>query len=133
MPVPHIDLTESQRRLLAELVLSPLPVTSPEESAVARGITSHQLQGDASTLQWMGLIAESAGLLSVTAQGAAVIHRAEQEKAESRLAEVAAFADILEVPGGGHIDRHRIAFALRRLTQGDFSLDDAVGYLHTTD
>ncbi|MGY4907122.1 hypothetical protein [Streptomyces sp. 900116325] len=132
MSVPHLALTDSQRRLLAELMLSPLTVPTHEVAAVARGLAPHQLQVDVPALQWMGLIVESGGSLSATAQGAAVFHRAEQEKAECRLAEVAAFADALEEAARAQMDQHRIAFALRRLVQGESSLEEAVDYLNTT-
>ncbi|MGW1542274.1 hypothetical protein ACWCPM_18910 [Streptomyces sp. NPDC002309] len=131
MAVPHIDVTDSQQRLLAELMLDPLPL-SADEDAVARGLSLDQLQADTSALQWMGLINESDRLISVTVLGAAVFHRAEQEKAEDRLTEVVAFADALEAASKANIDQCRVPAALRRLAQGGCSLREAIGYLYTT-
>lgn len=125
MAVPQVALTDSQHRLLAELMLSPLPV-SPSEEAVARGLAPDQLQADVRTLQWMGLIKESSQAIVATVQGSAVFHRAEQERAEGRLADVAAFADAIESDKGDEIDPCRIAPALRRLAQGTYSLEEAI-------
>ncbi|MFC7922245.1 hypothetical protein [Streptomyces cinereoruber] len=83
---------------------------------------------DALVLQWMGLVVEAHGLLTVTPLGAAVFHRAKQEIAEGRLADVAAFADAVEATSS-EIDRHRISHALRRLAQGTISLDEAADLL----
>ncbi|MGW3761531.1 hypothetical protein [Streptomyces sp. NPDC005131] len=132
MSVPHLALTDSQRRLLAELMLSPLTVPADEVAAVARGLAPDQLQVDVPALQWMGLIVQSGGSLSVTAQGTAVFHRAEQEKAECRLTEVAAFADVLEKATDTQMNQRRIAFALRRLAQGECSWGEAVDYVLTS-
>ncbi|MEW2485793.1 hypothetical protein [Streptomyces sp. NPDC048411] len=126
MAVPQVALTESQHRLLAELVLGPLPISANEEAAVARGLAPDQMQADMPTLQWMGLIKESSQAIVATAQGSAVFHRAEQEKAEGRLADVAAFADAVESDQGAEIDPCRIAPALRRLAQGTYSLEEAI-------
>jgi hypothetical protein len=128
MSVPHVALTDSQHRLLAELALSTLPVPELEEEfVVAPGLTPQQMRADVTHLRWMGLIAEVHGTLSITALGAAVFHRAEQETAESRLVEVAAFADALDaVP---EVDQRRVSYALRQLAQGVYSLDEAVGYV----
>ncbi|GAA3882584.1 hypothetical protein [Streptomyces lannensis] len=129
MAVPNLTLTDSQRRLLAELVLSPLPSPIDDGDAVARRLSPDELRVDVSTLQWMGLITESRGSISATAKGAAVFHRAEQEKAESRLAEVVAFADALEAVSRADLDQSQIATALRMLAQGRYSLKEAIGYL----
>ncbi|MFE6359852.1 hypothetical protein ACFVP3_07580 [Streptomyces sp. NPDC057806] len=128
MAVPQVALTDSQHRLLAELILSPLPISANEEAAVARGLAPDQLQNDVPTLQWMGLITKARGAIVATVQGVAVFHRTEQEKAEGRLADVVAFADAVESDAG--VDQCRIAPALRRLAQGGCSLVEAIGYLH---
>ncbi|GGP89253.1 hypothetical protein [Streptomyces pseudogriseolus] len=130
MAVPHFSLTGSQFRLLAELMLSPLPYPPDEETALTRGLTLEQLQTEVPALQWMELITEARDAISATAKGAAVFHRIKQEKAEIRLTEVVAFADALEAKSGANIDYHRIPVALRKLTQGDYSLEEAVKYLH---
>ncbi|WP_329176398.1 hypothetical protein [Streptomyces sp. NBC_01477] len=130
MSVPYIALTSSQHQLLAELVLSTLPSPAHEpESAVARGLSQHQMQSDASALLWMGLIAESKGILSVTLLGSVVYQRAAREDAENRLVAVAAFADALEAASHSEVDQRRISYALRQLAQGAITLDEAVGYL----
>ncbi|WP_405668030.1 hypothetical protein [Streptomyces sp. NBC_00055] len=129
MAVPQVVLTDSQHRLMAELVLSPLPISANEEAAMARGLAPDQLQVDVPTLQWMGLIADSQGEIAATAQGVAVFHRVEQEKAESRLADVVAFADAVESAQGTEIDQCCIPAALRRLAQGACSLAEAISYL----
>ncbi|MFF8424888.1 hypothetical protein ACF07Y_06960 [Streptomyces sp. NPDC016566] len=89
----------------------------------------HQLQADVPALQWMGLITETKGPLSVTAQGAAVFYRDQNEKAESRLAQVAEFADLLEELTADEIDLSRLALVLRRFAQGEISLSEAVTHL----
>uniref|UniRef100_A0AAU1HWC2 Uncharacterized protein n=1 Tax=Streptomyces sp. NBC_00180 TaxID=2903632 RepID=A0AAU1HWC2_9ACTN len=130
MAVPQVALTDSQHRLLAELVLSPLAISANEEAASARGLAPDQLEADVPTLQWMGLITKSHGAIEVTAQGVAVFHRREQEKAEGRLADVVAFIDAVESDQGAGIDQRRVAPALRRLAQGGCSLAEAISYLH---
>ncbi|MFI9783282.1 hypothetical protein ACIHEI_07190 [Kitasatospora sp. NPDC051984] len=128
MSVPHVVLTHSQYQLLTELALSSLPASAHEpHSALARGLVLQQIRADVPALLWMGLISDAHGALTVTALGAAVFHRAEQEHAENRLADVAAFADALET--GSELDHRRIRSALRRLAQGVFSLDEALAYL----
>jgi hypothetical protein len=130
MSVPHVALTDSQYRLLAELVLGALPSPAHEpESAVARGLAPQQMRADVPALLWMGLITELHGTLSVTRLGSAVFHRAERENAENRLAEVVAFADALEAASGSEVDHRRIPYALRQLAQGAFTWDEAVDYL----
>ncbi|MDG9704825.1 hypothetical protein [Streptomyces sp. DH37] len=130
MSIPHVVLSNSQYQILTELMRStlPNPVRDPE-SAAARGLNPQQVQADVPTLLWMGVITETNGTLSVTAFGAALFHRAEQEKAENQLSEVVAFADALEASGKSEVNYSRIPYALRKLAQGDFSLDEAVGYL----
>lgn len=130
MSIPHVVLRESQYQILTELMRSTLPdpVRDPG-SVVARGLDPQQVKADMPTLLWMGVITETNGTLSATAFGAALFHRAEQEKAENRLSEVVAFADALEASTESGVDYPRIPHALRQLAQGAFSLDEAVGYL----
>ncbi|GAA2109480.1 hypothetical protein [Streptomyces synnematoformans] len=130
MSVPHFDLTSTQHRLLAELVRSTLPVPSREpHGAAARGLDPQQVAADVPDLLWMKLISDAGGLLSITTLGAAVYHRAEHEAAERRLAEVSAFADAVEAGLASGSARDRIPYALRKLAQGEFSLDQAVAWL----
>lgn len=130
MPVPHMALTDSQYRLLAELALGDLPAPGHEPGlASARGLDPETVRTDVPALSWMGLVAVTDGNLSATALGTAVLHRTERENAEIRLAEVAAFADALELADEPGFDHRRASHALRNLAQGAFSLEEAVGYL----
>ncbi|WP_181786005.1 hypothetical protein [Streptomyces phytophilus] len=130
MPVPHASLTPSQYRLLTELTQAALPAPNREPaSAAALGLDPQQVAADVPDLLWMKLISDTDGLLSVTLLGAAVFHRAAQEKAEARLADVSAFASALEsrpVPGAGP---DPVPYALRKLAQGEFSLAQALSCL----
>ncbi|AZM48397.1 hypothetical protein DMB38_23745 [Streptomyces sp. WAC 06738] len=130
MSVPHVSLTASQHRLLAELAQAALPSPSREPAyAAARGLDPQRVAADVPDLLWMKLVSDTDGLLSLTLLGAAVFHRAAQEEAERRLADVSAFAAALEsrpAPAGGP---DRAPYALRKLAQGEFSLDEALSCL----
>jgi hypothetical protein len=127
MPVPHFALTSSQRRLLAELALDALPAPSREpHAAAARGLDPLRVAADVPDLLWMKLISDTDGLLAITMLGAAVFYRAEHEAAERRLAEVSAFADAVEAGPVSEPAADRIPYALRKLAQGEFSLNQAL-------
>jgi len=130
MVVPHVVLTDAQYMLLAELMLAPLPL--PAEEASARGLSAGQVADDAPALLWMRFIEECDGVLAVTMKGAAVYYRAEHEKAECRLADVAAFVDALEAEKGAPLEQPRVWGALRRLAQGTSSLEEAIGSVRAT-
>ncbi|MDX3239379.1 hypothetical protein PV392_27565 [Streptomyces sp. ME03-5709C] len=126
MAVPHVALTDTQYALLAELMLAPLPHSAADVSA--RGLSADQVSGDVPALVWARLIEESDEMLAVTMRGAAVYYRAEHEKAERRLADMATFADALETQeDAGVAQLRRIAGALRGLAQGTLSLEEAIG------
>jgi hypothetical protein len=127
MPIPHIELTGPQHRLLAELMFGdlPSPAVAPE-AAAARGLAPEQVAEDLPELRWLQLISEAGGELSVTPLGAAVFHRFEQEAAEYRLAEVASFADALRERFGSREEFRRVPHTLRQLAQGVISLQDAL-------
>ncbi|MER5480835.1 hypothetical protein ABT026_28240 [Streptomyces sp. NPDC002734] len=126
MAIPHIDLTPTQRGLLAELMATTLPRLAAEESG--RPVSAEQISEAAPGLLWLGLIQESEeGDLAVTPAGEAVHHRAEHEKAVCRLAEIAAFADALEAEAPAGTEWQRVPGALRRLAQGSAALEEAVG------
>lgn len=130
MVVPHVVLTDTQYALLAELMLAPLPRLAEEVSA--RGLSADQVSSDVPALLWTRLIEESDGTLTATTMGAAVYYRAEHEKAECRLADVMAFADALEAQEGAPLEQRRIPGALRRLTQGTFSLEEVIDSVRAT-
>ncbi|WP_166026357.1 hypothetical protein [Streptomyces chilikensis] len=131
MAIPHVDLTTTQYALLAELELAPMPRRAADVSA--RGLSAEEVLSDAVPgLLWLGLIQESEDSLAITSAGTAVHYRAEHEKAVCRLAEVAAFADVLEAEEATAIDRRRVPHALRRLAQGTVSLEEAVGSIRAT-
>ncbi|MFH8760320.1 hypothetical protein [Streptomyces atroolivaceus] len=125
MAVPHVVLTDTQYALLAELMLAPLP--NLLEDVSARGLSEEQVAGDVPALLWMRLIEECDGVLAITMKGAAVYYRAQHEKAECRLADVTAFADVLEAEGGASLEQRQVWGALRRLAQGTSSLEEAMG------
>ncbi|MDX2748533.1 hypothetical protein [Streptomyces sp. NRRL_B-2557] len=129
MVVPHVVLTDTQYALLAELMLAPLPHLFEDVSV--RRLSAEQLAGDVPALLWMRLIEECDGVLAITMKGAAVYYRAEHEKAECRLAEVTAFADVLEAEEGAPLEQRRICGALRRLAQGTALLEEAIGSVRT--
>lgn len=131
MAIPHIDLTDTQRALLAELLLAPMPRRAADESG--RPLSTEQVSDAAPGLLWLGLVRESGDeVLAVTPAGEAVHYRAEHEKAVCRLAEIAAFADALEAEDPAGIERQRVPGALRRLAQGRASLEEAIGSIGAT-
>ncbi|MFE1783864.1 hypothetical protein ACFW9F_15060 [Streptomyces sp. NPDC059506] len=132
MLIPHATLTPTQYALLEELLLAPLSHLRPEEVA-ARGLSTDQVPEDVPALLWLGLIERSGKTLVATARGAAYFYRSEHEKALHCLAEVAAFADVLEAEEGTALDQQRIPGALRNLAQGTWSLQQVVLNVQTTD
>lgn len=127
MSIPHIELTESQHRILAELMVADLPSPDGELASVeARGLAAQVLAAEVPTLRWLKLITDTGGALSVTMLGAAIFHRARQEEAEARLAAVVSFADVLEAAAGSRRTWQQAPRALRQLAQGTISRDQAV-------
>ncbi|MET9804999.1 hypothetical protein [Streptomyces halstedii] len=123
-PLPHVDLTEAQWGLLAELVTAPLhdPGSSlaDAEAAVARGIDPGQVQRDEPLLSWLKLIERREDRLAATVLGAAVHYRRLCESSERRLSEVARLAEAHETTAP------HLALAVRRLAQGAVTFDEAL-------
>lgn len=128
MSLPHIMLTESQARLLAELVVAPLPARVSgdvateisEEEVAARGLDHEVTLVDLSRLAGLGLVVRQAGFARVTDLGTAVHYEAQLGAVHARLGDVVRFAD--------SVDRTqpRLALALRLLAQGDITLQVAI-------
>ncbi|MFJ8858915.1 hypothetical protein ACIRD8_10810 [Streptomyces sp. NPDC102451] len=122
-PLPHVDLTDAQWGLLAELVTTPQrdpdSSTADAEAAAARGIDPGQVQRDEPLLSWLKLIERREGRLAATALGAAVHYRRLYESSELRLSEVARLVE----------EHERVApqltLAVRRLAQGAVSFEEA--------
>ncbi|WP_322768935.1 hypothetical protein [Frankia sp. Cr1] len=130
MSIPHIELTDAQHRILAELMLGDLPLPDDEpEAVVARGFSPRQLATDVPVMLWMKLISDAGGVLSATTLGAAIFYRAEQEAAQGRLVTVVLFADALEAAAESERAARLAPHALRQLAQGAISLDEAVNLL----
>ncbi|MHC3461487.1 hypothetical protein [Streptomyces flavovirens] len=123
-PLPHVDLTDAQWGLLAELVTAPQrdpsSSTADAEAAVARGIDPGQVQRDEPLLSWLKLIERREGWLAATALGAAVHYRRLCESSERRLSEVARLAQAHETTAP------HLALAVRRLAQGSVTFDEAL-------
>ncbi|MDT0608653.1 hypothetical protein [Streptomyces lancefieldiae] len=126
MPLPHIVLTESQLRLLAELVLAPLPVREGSDFAVdqevtaARGLDHEVTLVDLSLLAVLGLVVREAHSAQITDLGTAVHYEVQLGDAHARLGDVIRFAGAVES------EHPRIARTLRLLAQGDITLRAAV-------
>ncbi|WP_328563755.1 hypothetical protein [Streptomyces coelicoflavus] len=128
MSHPHIVLTDSQTRLLAELLLAPLPVREgsdgdaevSEEDIAARALDHDATVVDLPRLILFGLVVREAGFAQVTDLGMAVHHEGQLSVAHARLGDVVRFAGAVE---GSH---PRIARTLRALAQGDITLRAAV-------
>jgi len=130
MPVPHVELSESQHRILAELMIEDLPSPDDDPASVeARGLPAPMVAAEMAVMRWMKLITDDGGVLSATTLGAAIFHRAKQEEAEERLAAVVSFADVLEAAAGSKRASQRAPHALRQLAQGVISRDQAVRLL----
>ncbi|MFI6963019.1 hypothetical protein [Streptomyces sp. NPDC050255] len=87
-PLPHVDLTDAQWRLLAQLVAASLhdpgASTDDEEVAAARGLDLEQMYTDVSLLSWLKLIERRDDQLMVTDLGTAVHFRRLYESSELR-------------------------------------------------
>ncbi|MGW7042031.1 hypothetical protein ACWGDT_04755 [Streptomyces avermitilis] len=124
MPLPRLVLTDSQRRLLAELVLQPLPDPAAGEEAdmaiYGRGLDVSEVLADVRELGFLGLTVSEDGAVVATDLGTAVHYQALHEAAELRLVEVVRLTEAVE-------DSHpRLAHAVRQLARGDVSLDQAL-------
>ncbi|MBL1291598.1 hypothetical protein ACFTXO_02610 [Streptomyces sp. NPDC057067] len=123
-PLPHVDLTDAQWGLLAELVTTPQrdpgSGTADAEAAVARGIDAGQVQRDEPLLNWLKLIERRDGRLAATALGAAVHYRRLCESSERRLSEVVRLAEAHETTAP------HLALAVRLLAQGSVTFDEAL-------
>ncbi|MGP4051596.1 hypothetical protein [Streptomyces sp. 2A115] len=124
MPLPHFVLTDSQLRLLAELVLQPLPDPATGEEAemviLARELDVSDVLSDARELAFLGLAVRENGAVAATDLGAAVHYQALHEAAESRL------SDVVRLVAAVEDDQPRLARAVRHLAQGHVSLDQAL-------
>ncbi|MFH9396648.1 hypothetical protein [Streptomyces sp. NPDC017413] len=124
-PLPHVDLTATQWRLLGELVSAALPdpsrsVDSTAAAAAARGLDPGLLTADAALLTWMKLAAHSGEQLTATDLGAALHYRRLQELLELRLSEVVRYAAANEPAAP------RFARNVRRLAEGSLPFADAM-------
>lgn len=123
-PLPHVDLTDAQWRLLAQLVTASLrdPHASTEntEVAAARGIDPEQIHEDVPLLSWLKLMEQRDDELTVTALGAAVHYRRLYESSEVRLSEVARLAEAHESQAP------QLTLAVRRLAQGSVTFEEAL-------
>lgn len=129
-PLPHLDLTEAQWRLLALLAEGPVPDPS-DRSVFAQALALDGLDVDLArdgvpTLRWMKLVDLADGSLVLTDLGAAVHFRALYESSQERLAEIARLADMRQA-----VAPH-FARAVRRLADGSCSLPEALAGLDET-
>lgn len=124
VPLPHVDLTDAQWRLLAQLATAPLRdpgiSTGDAEAAAARGIDSEQILDDVPLLNWLKLIERRDDQLVATALGAAVHYRRLYESSELRLSEVARLAEAHETMAP------QLTPAVRRLAQGSVTFEEAL-------
>lgn len=123
-PLPHLDLTEAQWRLLARLARGSVPDPS-DRPAFAQALTFDGLDADLArddlpTLRWMKLVDLVDGSLVITDLGAAVHFRALYESSQERLGEIARLADMREAMAP------KFARAVRRLADGSWSLSEAL-------
>lgn len=125
MPLPHIALTKSQARLLADLVLAPLPLSEDSDSGVPENEVTARPQGSAlhvelRHLEFLGLAVREAGVARATDLGTAVHYEAHLDAAHARLGDVVRFADALQTT------HPRLGRTLRLLAQGEIPLRTAV-------
>jgi len=127
MPLPRFVLTESQSRLLAELMLDALPDPtvgdSAQEAVLARGLDANEVLSDVPELAFLGLVVREGGGVAATDLGAAVHFEALHEAAEFRLSNVVRFAEAVEDANS------RWPLVVRRLAHGEITLDDALAGL----
>ncbi|MGP3756165.1 hypothetical protein [Streptomyces sp. IBSNAI001] len=124
--MPDIDLTDTQWRLLAQLVAAALP--DPDSGGrqharaiAARGLDPDQVYVDVPVLTWLRLLEQRDDWLVVTDLGTAVHYRRESEACELRLSDVARYAEADEA-----VAPH-FARTVRGLAQGSISLAEALG------
>jgi hypothetical protein len=126
-PLPHVDLTDTQWRLLARLAQAPVPDPGDRrsfaEALAMDGLDADQARDDLPTLRWMKLISPGEGLLGLTELGAAVHFRALYESSQERLGEIARLAGMREAVAP------RFARAVRGLADGSHSLSQALAGL----
>jgi hypothetical protein len=129
-PLPHLDLTEAQWRLLARLAEGSVPDPSDRQAfaqALALdGLDVDLARDDVPELRWMKLVDRTEGSLALTDLGAAVHFRAVYESSQERLAEIARLADTRQAVAP------RFARAVRRLADGSCSLSEALAALDET-
>ncbi len=123
-PLPHVELTDAQRQLLARLAEGSVPDPS-DRSAFASalavdGLDADQAREDLPTLKWMKLVQVAEGALMLTDLGAAIHFRVLYEASQERLQEVVRLADTHQVVAP------RFARAVRRLADGSCSLPEAL-------
>jgi hypothetical protein len=123
-PLPHLDLTEAQWRLLARLAGGSVPDPSDRpafaQALALDGLDADLARDDLPTLRWMKLVDLADGALVLTDLGAAVHFRASYESSQERLGEIARLADMREAVAP------RFARAVRRLADGSCSLAEAL-------
>ncbi|MFF1679779.1 hypothetical protein ACFVYG_27560 [Streptomyces sp. NPDC058256] len=124
MPLPRLVLTDSQRHLLAELVLQPLPDPAEGDAGevviLARGLDVSEVLRDVQELGFLGLVLREDGAVVATDLGAAIHYQALHEVAESRLTDVVRLAAAVED------DHPHLTRVVRQLVQGDVTLDQAL-------
>lgn len=122
-PLPHVDLTDTQWRLLARLVSGTLPDPSDRRlsarAVLPHGLDPDQVRADLPELIWLRLIARQDGCLLITDLGAAIQYRALFESSRERLGEVAQLAELHRALAP------RFAQAVRRLADGTSSFAEA--------
>jgi hypothetical protein len=126
-PLPHFDLTEAQRGLLARLASGPLPDPTDRkifiEATALAGLDADQARDDLPELRWMKLVDSTSGVLVITELGIAVHFRALFEASQERLAEIAQLAEVRASVAP------RFARAVRRMADGSYSLSEALADL----
>ncbi|WP_232788639.1 hypothetical protein [Streptomyces odonnellii] len=130
-PLPHVDLTDSQRQLLAHLVSASLPDPGGSggvaEAVVAYGLDPDQVRADLRSLIWLKFVARDRGRLLATDLGAAVHFRSLYESAEERLSEIARLVEAYKVQAPS------LTRCVRRLAQGSISFEEALTSLGDSD
>jgi hypothetical protein len=126
-PLPDVDLTDTQRRLIARLAAGPLPDPGDRDgftrALAPDGLDADQARDDLPTLRWMKLVHPAEGSLTLTDLGAAVHYRALYESTQDRLSEIARLAD------RGRATAPRFALAVRGLADGSRTLAEALAAL----